>query len=188
MSRRWATLTVLGALLLALGIWRMAQPPALAQFFDDGVHRWSGQLDRWARDYGVDRDLLATVMQIESCGAPTVVSPSGAQGLFQVMPYHFAEGESMTDPETNARRGAAYLRQCLTASDQVIGAALACYNGGPVTLGQKRADWTPEAQSYFRWGVGIYSDARSGNSRSETMERWLRAGGSRLCDIARRDI
>ncbi|MCY4018040.1 MAG: lytic transglycosylase domain-containing protein [Chloroflexi bacterium] len=160
----------------------------LATFFAPSVQHWSGKINDWAYQYGVDRDLLATVMQIESCGHPTVVSGAGARGLFQVMPFHFSADEDMLDPDTNARRGATFLNYCFGASDSVIGLALACYNGGPGAIRQPRERWSRETQNYYRWGVGIYSDAAAGSARSETLDLWLEAGGSRLCQSARREL
>ena len=188
---RAAVLIAFGIALLIFGIWRLGQRgayPPLAGFFAPSVRHWAREIDRWADEYAVDRDLLATVMQIESCGHPGAVSVSGAQGLFQVMPYHFEAGEVMQEPEANARRGAAYLNYCLGAADGVIGSALACYNGGPGALGQRRENWSDEVQHYFRWGVGIYSDARDGSEESATLDRWLAAGGSLLCESARRAL
>ena len=152
----------------------------LATFFAPPVQSWSGEIDEWATHYEVDRDLLATVMQIESCGHPSVVSVAGARGLFQVMPFHFAEGEDMLDPDINAMRGATFLNYCHQASDAVVGLTLACYNGGPGVLGQQRESWSRETQNYYRWGVGIYGDASAGKQRSETLDQWLEAGGNRL--------
>ena len=156
----------------------------LAEFFAPSVRHWADRIDEWATANDVDRDLLATVMQIESCGHPTVVSVAGAQGLFQVMPFHFASGEDMLDPDTNAGRGASYLNYCHNAADGVIGLALACYNGGPSVINLARESWSQETRNYYRWGVGIYSDAVAGRDRSETLDLWMQAGGSRLCDSA----
>ena len=167
--------------------WQMIQGSAkteMAPFFAPSVQYWSAQIDAWALAHDVDRDLLATVMQIESCGHPDVVSPAGAQGLFQVMPFHFSDGENMIDPDTNARRSAKFLKYCTDAADGVIGLALACYNGGPALISQARQHWSHETQNYYRWGVGIYSDASAGHAKSETLELWLGAGGSRLCASA----
>lgn len=160
----------------------------LAPFFAPSVQHWSGKIDDWAFRYKVDRDLLATVMQIESCGHPTVVSGAGARGLLQVMPFHFAADEDMLDPDTNARRGATYLNYCYGASDGVIGLALACYNGGPGVISQPRERWSRETRSYYRWGVGIYSDAVAKSPSSETFDLWLEAGGRRLCESARAEL
>ena len=156
----------------------------MADFFSPPVHYWSAKIDEWADNHGVDRDLLATVMQIESCGHPTVVSGAGARGLFQVMPFHFAEDEDMLDPDTNARRGASFLKYCHETADEVIGLTLACYNGGPSVINQPRENWSHETQKYYRWGVGIYSDAAAGRSSSATLDLWLEAGGGRLCNSA----
>ncbi len=161
-----------------------AKDAKLAEFFAPAVQRWSADIGSWAERYEVDARLLATVMQIESCGHPTVVSNAGARGLFQVMPYHFADNENMLDPETNAMRGSAFLKQCRDASDGVIGLTLACYNGGPSVINQPRERWPAQTRSYYRWGVGIYSDAAAGKRRSETLDQWLAAGGERLCASA----
>ena len=164
--------------------WIQGRDLELAAFFAPSVQYWSDDINQWAAQHDVDRHLLATVMQIESCGHPTVVSSAGAQGLFQVMPFHFADGEDMRDPDTNARRGGDFLHQCYQAADGVIGLALACYNGGGSVINQERESWSGETQRYYRWGVGIYSDAVAGAARSETLDQWMAAGGSRLCTRA----
>ena len=65
---------------------------ALAPIFTPEVQHWAGQIIAWSNYFKIDPNLAATVMQIESCGAPGVTSGSGAQGLFQVMPFHFVAG------------------------------------------------------------------------------------------------
>ena len=156
----------------------------LADFFAPSVQHWSGEIGAWSAQHDLDPRLLATVMQIESCGHPTVISNAGAQGLFQVMPFHFAEGEDMLNPDTNARRGSAFLKQCQGAAGGAIGLTLACYNGGASVINKPRENWSRETQSYYRWGVGIYSDALAGQETSETLDKWLAAGGGRLCASA----
>src|SRR3970040_424776 len=65
----------------------------LSPVFTPEVRHWTNAIVAWAELHQLDPNLVATVMQIESCGAPYVVSGSGAQGLFQVMPFHFTGGE-----------------------------------------------------------------------------------------------
>jgi soluble lytic murein transglycosylase-like protein len=156
----------------------------IASTFTPEVQRWSGKIAAWSDEYGLEPNLMATVMQIESCGHPTVSSPSGAQGLFQVMPFHFASNETMTDPETNAMRGAGVMQECLRRSGGSIRDALACYNGGPSQIGKPTDQWPSETQRYVVWGLGIYTDAQS-NADSATLDAWLNAGGSGLCNAAR---
>ncbi|MEM6529498.1 MAG: transglycosylase SLT domain-containing protein, partial [Chloroflexota bacterium] len=139
---------------------------------------------RWSQEYNLDPNLLATVMQIESCGHPTVNSPAGAQGLFQVMPMHFDVGANMLDPDTNAMEGAGVLNDCIGWASGDIGLAMACYNGGPSVIQKNPANWYAEVKRYYAWGVPIYADALVGKNDSETLSRWMNAGGSRLCNSA----
>jgi hypothetical protein len=156
----------------------------MAGLFTDTVDYWAADIDRWARDNGLDVNLLATVMQIESCGHPTVTSTSNAQGLFQVMPFHFGSNENMVDPETNGQRGASYLKSCMGWANGDPGRAMACYNGGPSVLQRNMTSWASETQRYYRWGTGIYSDAQRLSTESGTLNDWLNAGGASLCQRA----
>lgn len=156
----------------------------VAPLFTNEIDYWGSDLVRWSQTYDLDPNLLATVMQIESCGHPSVISRAGAQGLFQVMPFHFSTGEDMISPDTNALRAANFLNYCLTYSDQDVGLTLACYNGGPSVVTKNMHNWPAETQRYYVWGVGIYADARAGLSASPTLDRWLNAGGSGLCHLA----
>lgn len=156
----------------------------LAPLFTAQIDQWDEEIVRWAQEYDLDPNLLATVMQIESCGHPTVSSPAGAQGLFQVMPFHFDAGEDMLDPDTNARRGAAFLNLCLDLANGDTGLAMACYNGGPSVLETNFDAWHPEPQRYYYWGTGIYADAQQNRSSSARLDEWLDAGGINLCNRA----
>ena len=103
-------------------------------------------------------------MQIESCGDPGARSGAGAQGLFQVMPFHFASGEAALDPETNARRGLGYLARSLELAGGRVDLALAGYNGGHSRISQSAELWPDETRRYVAWGSAIYADAASGRS------------------------
>lgn len=182
---RTALLNTAGRVISLVPVLRpAAQLGNLAPLFTPEIDYWSENINRWAHQYGLDPNLLATVMQIESCGHPTISSPAGAQGLFQVMPFHFASGENQLDPDTNAKRGAGVLQACLDMAGGDVGLAMACYNGGPGVLSTPYEQWNSEPQRYYTWGTGIYGDAINNSSSSETLNRWLDAGGARLCDLA----
>lgn len=153
----------------------------IASIFTPQVQTWGNDIVRWAADYGLDPNLVATVMQIESCGHAKAVSRAGAQGLFQVMPFHFAESEEMTDAETNARRGLEYLALSLLKAEGDVSLALAGYNGGHGVIGWDSADWPSETRRYVYWGSGIYAEASAGAAESARLQEWLAAGGTRLC-------
>jgi len=153
----------------------------LSPVFSPEIQNWSSDILRWASNYQVDPNLVATVMQIESCGHPTVQSSAGAIGLFQVMPFHFQQGEDPNDPETNARRGLAYLARGLTLSGGRTDLALAGYNGGHGVIGQDTAQWSAETRRYVTWGSGILDDITTGSLQSPSLQAWLQAGGANLC-------
>lgn len=156
----------------------------IAPLFTREVQHWAPQIVAWAAEFGIDPNMAATVMQIESCGDPNAVSGSGAQGLFQVMPFHFSAGEVMQDPNTNARRGMAYLAQGMQLTGGDTGLTFAGYNGGHGTAAKGWAAWANETQRYYTWSTGIYKDAVAGAAGSETLDQWLAAGGAGLCQQA----
>jgi len=162
----------------------LSEQHGIADFFTQEVQYWEPQIINWSEEYNVDPNAVATIMQIESCGDPQAVSVAGARGLFQVMPFHFSGGEDMLDPETNARRGLDFFNEQLRYTDGDIFLSFAGYNGGYAASGGNYENWANETQRYYQWAKGIYEDANSGVSRSETLETWLDAGGRPGCQRA----
>jgi soluble lytic murein transglycosylase-like protein len=156
----------------------------LSPVFTPEVQYWGDAIARWSRAAGIDPNLAATVMQIESCGDPSATSGSGAMGLFQVMPFHFASSDSPYAPDTNAVRGLDYLHRSLSAANNDARLAFAGYNGGIGVIGRSEWAWPAETIRYAYWGSGIYADAISGKSTSSRLNEWLAAGGSGLCSRA----
>lgn len=153
----------------------------ISPVFTTEVQAWRSDIVRWSRTYNLDTNLIATVIQIESCGHPSVLSSSGAIGLFQVMPFHFLDGEDPFDPEINAKRGLGYLARGLGLSGGRMDLALAGYNGGHGVIGLDHSQWAPETQRYVTWGNGILNDIADGRTLSPSLQAWLQAGGERLC-------
>ncbi len=67
--------------------------------------------DHWAREFGVERELVYAVIEVESAWNPRAVSAKGAVGLMQLMPATAAEFgvRDRFDPADNIRGGVAYL-------------------------------------------------------------------------------
>jgi len=156
----------------------------ISAVFSDEVKYWETDIVRWASEHSLDPDMVATIMQIESCGDPQALSIAGAQGLFQVMPFHFTAGEDMLDPNTNARRGMNYFAERLGQTAGDVGKAFAGYNGGHVAAGGSWNTWAAETQRYYIWTTGIYEDAKAGLTDSPTLQEWYAAGGASLCSQA----
>lgn len=156
----------------------------ISPIFSTQVKHWEPQIVAWAARYQLDPNIVATIMQIESCGDPNAVSRSGAQGLFQVMPFHFANGENMQDPDTNATRGLNFYVEQLRHTSGDIYLSFAGYNGGYAASNSSWEHWANETQRYYTWAQGIYDDATAGLATSSTLEQWLAAGGASLCQQA----
>ncbi|MGD8807101.1 MAG: lytic transglycosylase domain-containing protein [Chloroflexota bacterium] len=153
----------------------------ISPVFTREVQYWEPRIREWSKLYNLDPDIIATIMQIESCGDPGAASYAGAQGLFQVMPFHFDAGEDMLDPDTNALRGMAFYNRQLEYTGWDIYLSFAGYNGGYAASGSSYPYWANETQRYYTWAKGIYDDAKAGLSESPTLQQWLAAGGGSGC-------
>jgi hypothetical protein len=157
----------------------------LSTIFTPEVQYWSVAIEKWSSAMDLNPNLVATVMQIESCGDPQARSRSGAMGLFQVMPYHFNSKENPYDPDTNAMRGMNYLKRSLETAGGDNRLALAGYNGGIGVIGWNESVWPAETVRYTYWGTGIFADADSGSGESTRLQEWLKSNGASLCYEAR---
>lgn len=160
----------------------------LSSLFTPEVNYWESEIINWSGKWNLDPNLIATVMQIESCGDPLAKSGAGAMGLFQVMPYHFISGEEPYDPQTNATRGLSYLSQAMAAGGGDPRLAMAGYNGGISNAAKIENLWSAETVRYVSWGHNIYSDTLRGFPHSETLDEWLNSGGINLCAQARQRL
>lgn len=87
-----------------------------------GVAAWAAEITAAAGRHGLDPDLVALVIWLESNGAAEARSPAGALGLMQLMPSTAAavarrHGQSppsdddLLDPERNLELGCAHLAE-----------------------------------------------------------------------------
>lgn len=160
----------------------------LSPIFTREVQYWAEDIVRWASASSLDPNLVAVVMQIESCGDPFARSSAGAMGLFQVMPFHFHTGENPYNTDTNALRGLDYLSRSLETSRGNVRLALAGYNGGISVISRGEWTWSAQTLRYVYYGAPIYEDARSGVSSSMKLEEWYRKYGAGLCRQASRRL
>jgi soluble lytic murein transglycosylase-like protein len=161
---------------------------SISPIFTREVQHWSNDIVDWANSAGLDPNLVAVVMQIESCGDSRAISRAGAMGLFQVMPFHFRFGESPYTPEVNALRGLDYLARSLNAANGNTRLALAGYNGGIGVITRSEWTWSAETLRYIRYGVPIYEDASRGAVTSAALTEWYEKYGASLCQQASRRL
>jgi soluble lytic murein transglycosylase-like protein len=156
----------------------------IAPVFTPQVQHWKESIGQWSLTYRIKPNLIATLMQIESCGNPQAISGANAQGLFQVIPSNFVAGENPFDVETNAHVGLSLYAQAMAGANGDVGLAFAAYNGGPVIFTMSPSEWSKQTQIYQYWGSGIYDEAERSLKQSPTLQDWLDGGGSDLCKAA----
>jgi soluble lytic murein transglycosylase-like protein len=181
------------SVILATVAWNYSNPlpllpnsdsTSISPIFRAEVLYWADSILEWANASNLDPNLVATVMQIESCGDPQATSSAGAMGLFQVMPFHFSKTDHPYYPNTNALRGMAYLARSLEAAQGDARLALAGYNGGIGILQRPEWTWSAQTKRYVQYGFPIYQDAINGVESSDSLNDWYIKYGVSLCKQA----
>lgn len=122
-----------------------------------------------SQSFGVDRDLILTVMFIESRCRPSSYSGKGAAGLMQLMPATAAwlKTKNPGDPAQNIRGGAKYLAILQENFHRSLMLTLAAYNAGPGNvLRHGGVPPFPETVEYVKDGTAIYKALKAVKARS----------------------
>jgi hypothetical protein len=92
---------------------------------------WQPTINWVAQRAGVDPALVNAVIEQESGYNPFAVSPAGAIGMMQIMPFNAkAWGINAFDPAQNIWAGTWHLKYLIQKYDGNIALALAAYNAG----------------------------------------------------------
>ncbi len=130
----------------------LAIPPSLRG-------RYGQEIVEAADRYGVDPNLIQSVIRVESAFNPWAVSRKGARGLMQLMP-HTASALGIRNafhPGQNIDGGVRHLRGLIDRYGGNLPLALAAYNAGAQAV-----DWYhgippyPETQQYVRRILTLY--------------------------------
>ncbi len=121
-----------------------------------------GDVQRMARETGLDPYLILAVGRQESIFQSRVVSPAGATGVMQLMPgtadwlariEPAVNGDhvgDLTDPANSLRLGAYYLIRMVERNDANLVYALASYNAGPGNVSKwKRQIPTSDMEAFL---------------------------------------
>lgn len=173
------------------------QHQAAIRWMPASVRRFAPLIEQSSFRHGVDANLLAIIVLVESGGDPIASSPKGAMGLMQIMPAtgrEIAQQRGMLthvdarlyDPAYNIDFGAYYLARQLNRFGtpnplQSIERAAAAYNGGPGRLSRHLSTGEPlpaETMRYKRWITGMWQDRHM--PMSPMFSEWWSAGGERL--------
>ena len=99
-------------------------------------------VDRYSKEFEVSRELVWSIMKAESQYKKEAISPVGALGLMQVMPYtgnRIAEilgdkgfmPSQLLNPESAIKIGTKYLQRLNKKFNQALPLVAASYNAGP---------------------------------------------------------
>ena len=124
-------------------LWRLTADPADCPALSE--RELQPMVEEAARANGLPTERLEEVVRQKSGGRPCAVSPSGAQGLMQLMPDTL-DALGVTDgfdPRQNLQGGARLLKQLLEASQGHWDRALAAYNGAPNAPARLAGDLAP---------------------------------------------
>lgn len=126
-------------------------------------------LNQAAQDFSLEPALLKAIMAAESGFNPTAVSPKGAVGLMQLMPataerYGLTAdakktiGQKLTDPKTNIRLAARYLRDLRQLFPDKPDLVIASYNAGEGAVQKYRNTIPPfpETRNYVQLVTQFY--------------------------------
>jgi len=117
-----------------------------------------------AKRYGVDVDLIASVIAAESNFNPKAISPRNARGLMQLLPVTAARlgVRDIFDPSENIDAGTRYLGELLKLYKNDLALALAAYNAGPDSV-QRYGRVPPynETVTYVRRVKNTYQNRKS---------------------------
>ena len=161
------------------------------------VRRFNPLIEQASFRHGIDANLLAIVILVESGGDPIATSPKGAMGLMQIMPSTAREIASqrnmlahvdarLLDPAYNIDFGAYYLSRQMHAFRSnnpmlTVERAAGAYNGGPARMARhlNTGERLPaETMRYKRWVAGMWHDRHLPGS--PMFSEWWSAGGERL--------
>jgi soluble lytic murein transglycosylase-like protein len=129
---------------------------------------YAAQIETAALAYGLDPELIACVIAVESNFDPRAVSRKAAYGLMQLLPQTASRlaVRDVFDPGQNIDGGTRYLKELLGRYRQNLALALAAYNAGPEVVDQYRGiPPFAETQNYVRLvteKLRSYKNARQG--------------------------
>lgn len=115
--------------------WLLLMSGRLARYVPDPGKRLQllRKVHHNAKQVGLQPELVLAVIEVESHFNPYALSPVGAQGIMQVMPFWKNEigrpEDNLIDLDTNLQYGCTILKHYLDRSDNRLAEALARYNG-----------------------------------------------------------
>lgn len=124
-----------------------------------GASWMSGYVDRFSRANDLPPALVHAIIKAESNGQRNAVSPKGAKGVMQLMPFTSKRLRVADpfDPIENIEGGIRYIKELLITFDGNLTNTIAAYNAGPAAV-RKYGGVPPyqETRLYVRRVMELY--------------------------------
>lgn len=118
-------------------------------------------IQKASQTYGVDAQLIKSVIKVESNFKASSTSPKGAMGLMQLMPATAKDlgVKNSYNPEENIMAGTRYLKGLLNRYHGNVNLALAAYNWGMGNVEKNPEKMPVETRNYVSRVTAHYSKA-----------------------------
>ena len=99
----------------------------------DRLQKYEGNIDEASQKYGVDKNMIKSIIMTESAANVKAVSSAKAKGLMQLMDSTAVDlgVKNVFNPKENINGGTKYYAQMLRQYNGDVKMALAAYNAGP---------------------------------------------------------
>lgn len=131
----------------------------LSPTWSSGILQWSEPIFTAASVHGLNPNLIAAVIMVESGGNAEASGRSGEHGLMQIMPYHSC---ASWDPALNIDCGTQILSRLIERAGGSISLGLAAYNAG-----ETGRDRDGKGLSYANTVLALYRKAKETGSGQE---------------------
>ncbi len=120
---------------LASPIPTQAENSALCAYWQPNITQWADLITKYSADNGLDPNFVAALIEEESKGNPRLISPAGAVGLMQIMPYEQGftwrpRTWTLLKPEANLEWGTHTLNEVIRQAQGRLTLAVLAYNSG----------------------------------------------------------
>ncbi len=107
----------------------------LCAYWQPHITQWADLIMKYAKDNGLDPNLVAALIEEESKGDSKLVSRAGAVGLMQIMPYEAGfswrpHAQVLKNPEANLEWGTHTLSEVIRQAQGRATLAVLAYNSG----------------------------------------------------------
>lgn len=124
------------------------------------LKKFDGVIENFSERFGINKNLIRSVILAESAGQPNAISKANAKGLMQLMDLTAKEMgvKNSFDPTDNIYGGTKYLNHLLKKYDGNVELSLAAYNAGPGNV-EKYKGIPPfeETKNYVTRVLGYYN-------------------------------